>query len=248
MDSLGDRMKRYERPFQTRLIPRTPVIVRVDGRAFHTFCRKHKVYKPFDAVLMGCMNLASEAVAKQMQGFCAFYTQSDEASFLLSDFRRHESQGWFDYELQKVVSITASSFTAVFNRRFGAFGASDATFDARAFSIPEDDVINYFLWRAKDWERNSIQMYARAFFSHKELNGKNRADMHEMLHSKGKNWTTDLNDQERNGLFGRADRQKDEETRTVQSVFGYEKTSIPPSYKEIADFINPTLEREEEDE
>jgi len=76
-----------------------------------------------------------------------------------------------------------------------------AVFDARAFSVPVDDVVNVFLWRAKDWERNSIQMYAHSLFSHKQLHKKNIGAMHEMLHSVGKNWTTNLSDRERNGAF-----------------------------------------------
>jgi tRNA(His) 5'-end guanylyltransferase len=76
-----------------------------------------------------------------------------------------------------------------------------AHFDARAFNIPESDISNYFLWRAKNWERNSLQMYARSFFSSKQLHKKRREDMHEMLHSIGKNWTEDLSDIKKNGTW-----------------------------------------------
>jgi tRNA(His) 5'-end guanylyltransferase len=80
-------------------------------------------------------------------------------------------------------------------------GTYEPVFDSRAFTVPTDDVVNAFLWRAKDWERNSLQMYCRAFFSHKELHLKKRDDMHEMLHSIGRNWARDLSDQEKNGTF-----------------------------------------------
>ena len=89
--------------------------------------------------------------------------------------------------------------SVAFNKHFQT--VQSPIFDSRAFSIPWNEVTNAFLWRAKDWERNSLQMYARAFFSHKQLHGKGKMDMHDMLHGIGKNWTTDLTDQEKNGTF-----------------------------------------------
>lgn len=67
--------------------------------------------------------------------------------------------------------------------------------------MPVDDVVNTFLWRAKDLERNSLQMYCRSFFTHKELIGRKKADMHNMLHDIGKNCTTNLLPQQRNVAF-----------------------------------------------
>lgn len=49
-DSLGDRMKTYEAVPKVKLVRRMPVIIRLDGKAFHTFTRGF--VKPFDAVLM----------------------------------------------------------------------------------------------------------------------------------------------------------------------------------------------------
>jgi tRNA(His) 5'-end guanylyltransferase len=92
--------------------------------------------------------------------------------------------------------------TAAFARAMRLAGVRElATFDARAFNIPEDEVANYFVWRAKDWARNSLSMYAQANFSHADLQGKKCKDMHNMLHDLGKNWTLDLSDAERNGTF-----------------------------------------------
>lgn len=89
--------------------------------------------------------------------------------------------------------------TAWFNQYMGI--SRLAMFDARAFNVPREEVANYFLWRAKDWERNSVSMYAQANFSHQQLHGKGRADKHEMLHGIGKNWATDLCERWRNGTW-----------------------------------------------
>ena len=200
IDSLGDRIKRYELVTNHHLTPRSPVFVRVDGKTFHSYTRGME--KPFDARLTAAMIHATQQTARQMTGFKLAYAQSDEASFLITDFDTLESQGWFDYELNKIVSITASAFTANFNQAMADHPAARglALFDARAFVVPESDMANVFLWRQKDWVRNSIQMLARAHFSHKELLGKKHAQIHEMLFSKGINWAH-LDDHLKNGTY-----------------------------------------------
>lgn len=53
-NSLGNRMKTYyEEVSKTKLMRRCPVIIRIDGKAFHTFTKGMK--KPFDDVLMKSM-------------------------------------------------------------------------------------------------------------------------------------------------------------------------------------------------
>ena len=203
-DSLGDRMKRYEKVSSPELCRRTPVIVRVDGRAFHTFTRRFK--KPYDERFIRSMLKAARDVAVEMQGFKLGYVQSDEASFLLTDWENFETQPWFDNDLSKIVSIAASLMSVNFNKYIHwEMGSNDhaytAVFDARAFNVPRDEAANYFLWRAKDWERNSLQMYARSVFTHKELIGKKKDDIHEMLYKEGRNWTKDVPLQEKNGTF-----------------------------------------------
>lgn len=225
--SLGDRMKRYEAVTQLQLTPRSCAIIRIDGRAFHTFTKGCS--KPFDMELIRAMIGSAQAVSEDMQGFKLGYVQSDEASFLITDFDELETQGWFDYNLQKIVSISASVMTAVFNQIVSVsslpgspMGSKLATFDSRAFIIPKDEVANYFLWRAKDWARNSIQMYCRSFFSHKELHNKTVSDMHDMLHDIGKNWTTDLEPMIKNGTF------------LIKNCFHYE---VQPTYADISKLI-----------
>jgi tRNA(His) 5'-end guanylyltransferase len=200
MKDLGDRMKRnYEAPARHYLTRRTPVIIRVDGRAFHTFTRGFR--KPFDQRMIDAMVVAAMHVFGEAQGCKLAYVQSDEASFVLTDYDELTTEAWFGYNKSKIESISASMMTAAFARAMRLADIRElAYFDARAFNIPESEVVNYFLWRAKDWSRNSITMLAQAHFSHAELQGKSIPDMHEMLHGIGQNWTT-LTEEERNGTF-----------------------------------------------
>ena len=209
-DALGSRIKRYEAVSNYRLTPRSPIFLRVDGKSFHTCTRQME--RPFDRRLIGAMVAATQATAKEMRGFKLAYTQSDEATFLLTDYDTFETQGWFDHEWQKLVSITASAFTAHFNRAIDAALDPDhgmlfsdtmkrvAMFDARAFVVPESDMANVFPWRHQDWARNSPQMLARAHYTHAELDKQKRADLHELLYAKGVNWAT-LDDQRKNGTY-----------------------------------------------
>lgn len=192
---LAQRMKRYESVSRDSLVINMPVIVRVDGKAFHTLTKTAK--KPFDSEIMDSMVAAALAVSKEMQGFVAAYVQSDEATFFISDYDDVKTQGWFNYSHSKLISISASVMSVNFTERY----KKKAYFDSRAFNVPKEDVVNCFLWRAQDWKRNSLQMYARSFFSHKELDNKNSESMHEMLYQLGKNWAVDLSDQQKNGTF-----------------------------------------------
>lgn len=202
-DNLGDRIKRYESVSKPLLTRRSPVMVRVDGKAFHTFTKGFK--KPFDDDVIGAMVYATKMTAQHMQGFELAYTQSDEATFMLWDFRSIESGAWFDYEVNKLVSITASYFTYYFNQKWQevyrnkyAHTPDDkwnaekarrmAIFDARAFNVPYDDWPNVFIWRQRDWERNSVQMMARSLYSQSELHGKNVDQLNKLIREKALDW------------------------------------------------------------
>lgn len=147
-DSLGDRIKAYEEVWNPKFTPNSSLLIRIDGKAFHTWTRK--LDKPFDNQLNLAMVTAMKFTAQEMQGFKLGYTQSDEATFLLTD--TYESSPWFDWKLNKIVSVTASMFTAHFNNVWRpARCPGPAMFDARAFVVPDDDVPNVFVWREKDF-------------------------------------------------------------------------------------------------
>lgn len=195
-DSLGDRMKRYEEAGKQLLVPRTPVLARIDGRAFHTFTRG--CARPYDADLHACMWEAAKAVCADIQGCKLAYVQSDEISLLLVDYETNTTQAHFDYEVPKMTSTAAATasvtFLVEFLQRFPdrrdrlMLKRGLPTFDARFYNVPREDVANYFLWRQRDAERNSLTMQCQAHYSHKELHGKSRAERHDLLHAKGINW------------------------------------------------------------
>lgn len=188
-DTLGDRMKgQYEDRTRYMLPRRTWTVVRVDGKAFHSFTRHCE--KPFDAWLAAAMVAGALRLVEEAQGAKFGYVQSDEISVVLTDFDRVETCAWFDGNLQKIASVSASLVTAGFNAAYAnrAEGRT-AIFDARAFTIPDPiEVENYFIWRQKDAIRNSVQSYAQSHYSPKVLHGKKQDDMRALIAEAGTVW------------------------------------------------------------
>lgn len=204
-DSLGDRMKGYEDVYNHKLIRRLPVIIRLDGRAFHTLTQN--MMKPYDNRFNKCMLYTTMELVKEIQGAIFAYTQSDEISILLKDWTTHTTEAWFDNKLQKMVSVSASiatkSFISLARVQFedetyteSMSGVNsiknkvkDATFDSRVFNLPYAEVNNYFLWRQNDATRNSVNALGQSRYSHKELYGIGVKELKEkLLYEKGINW------------------------------------------------------------
>jgi tRNA(His) 5'-end guanylyltransferase len=193
-DELGERMKsQYEDRTRYFVPRRTYTIIRLDGKAFHTYTRR--LQKPFDTDLSTDIDSAIIAMLPHIQGAVFAYTQSDEISVLVTDFALPTTSAWFDGNIQKMASVSASIITAEFNhlRRMRHYETQPtmadfklAYFDARVFTIPDRiEVMNYFIWRNQDCARNSISMLAQSVFSHKELQGKSTIEMIQMLKEYG---------------------------------------------------------------
>lgn len=184
--SLGDRMKEYEKCYtDDTLIPNTPTIIRVDGIAFHTLTKGLRAY---DHDLGVCMSNTMFELMQVIQNAKFAYTQSDEISFLLTDYTRRETEQWLGGEVQKMCSHAAAKATFIFANNWLVSNLSDQNtltrsigFDAKVFQLPPYEVVNYFIWRQKDAIRNSISSHARDRFSHTELLGKNREEMIKMM-------------------------------------------------------------------
>lgn len=196
----------YEDRYRISLPRRSNIIIRIDGKAFHTYTRG--LQKPFDEGLVEDMALTTKFLCENIQGAKFGYVQSDEISILITDYDDLSTHAWFDNNLQKMCSISASLATAKFNQlrmMRKCWDGNDvdgymdhdnianfkiAMFDSRVFMIPDsEEVVNYFIWRQQDASRNSVSMAAQSLFSHKQLQGKSSSQMQEMMMTeKGVNW------------------------------------------------------------
>ncbi len=212
--SLGNRMKKYESVSKTKLMRRTPVVIRLDGKAFHTWTRQLILVdqtlktEPYGEVMHKAMFYTTEYLMKNIQNAVLAYSQSDEISILLNDWNRLTTEQWFDGSIQKITSVSASMATVGFNciSPIRNMHLKPALFDARAFNVPMDEVANYFIWRQQDATRNSIQMLGQFYFSHKQLHGKNVSQIQDMLmETHAINWN-DVDTRKKRGWCATADR------------------------------------------
>lgn len=209
-NDLEMRMKKYENVTKTRLYIRTPVAIRIDGRAFHTFTKGFT--KPFDEILIYTMQHTMKYLCENIQNCVLGYTQSDEITLILIDYQTFNTQPWFDNKIQKIASVSASMATFIFNKIFNEKTKSlldllylmkekeqlseedmqymealkralekGATFDSRCFNIPKEEVANLLYWRQLDAIRNSIESCGQYYYSPKELLGVTCLEIKEKL-------------------------------------------------------------------
>lgn len=187
-DSLGDRMKGYENINRVYLTKRMPTIIRVDGKAFHSLTSKFQ--RPYDEIFNNTMWETAKALCDSIEGCKLAYVQSDEISLLLTDYENITTQSWFNKNIQKMVSVSASIATLAFNKWLPYFSEGEepyankyncALFDSRVFILPIEEVCNYFIWRQKDATRNSILSVGQSNFSHSRLMSKSCNVIQEML-------------------------------------------------------------------
>lgn len=206
MAGLKQRMLEYEQVTKTRLTKRTPVIIRLDGVAFHTLTKKFE--RPFDNLFIDTMQKTTRELCKSIQGCVLGYTQSDEITLVLVDYQTLDTQCWFDNEVLKLTSVSASIATRCFNKFFkenvealknsgkpiqayltNEGELEEGVFDSRCFNIPKEEVTNAIYYRQQDCKRNSILSFGQSLYSHKQLmNLKCPAIVEKCRDEKGKDW------------------------------------------------------------
>lgn len=192
-DSLGDRMKDYERREDRRFMNFAPVIARMDGRGFSKWTQG--LERPYDEQLSQAMVSVTRRLVEET-GARIGYTQSDEITlvFLVEDIKQSMM---FDGKLQKLCSVLAGMTSSMFvteclsrvDTEISRRALQAPHFDARVFQVPtKTEAANAVLWREKDACKNAVSMAARSFYSHSELQGRSAAQMQEMIFARGMNF------------------------------------------------------------
>ena len=187
-DSLGDRMKQYEYDFSYTVPRDMPIMMRLDGKAFHTYTRG--LEKPFSQLIIDAMWETAMVLCSEIQNARLAYIQSDEITILIYPRRLFESEPWFGNKIQKMVSVSAGIASGVMSLESNKIFSKPkrACFDSRVWVLPSHEVCNAFIWRQQDWTRNSVQMLARSLYSHSILHGKDNSELQEMCFKQGRNW------------------------------------------------------------
>lgn len=189
-EALGDRQKAFEaREAGRKLMPGLPVLVRLDGRSFHTFTRG--LERPYDARLSHALIETAKYLVDKANASIG-YCQSDEISLAFPSMDPSVSM-IFDGRTQKLTSVLAAMATAKLNQQIALHIPEKAhllpVMDARAWAVSNLDLAaEHFVWREMDATRNSLTMAAHSFYSQKELHKVGFTQKHDMLHAKGVNW------------------------------------------------------------
>ena len=181
-DPMGDRLKLYELMETDRRCEKgKPIIVRLDGKAFHTFTKG--LNRPYDMRLSMLMVQTTAHLVEKTHALMG-YTQSDEITLV---FHYEEpSQPLYGGKFHKLTSIlaaeAASFFTKELPKALPEKTGNTVAFDARVFQVPDkSEAANAVLWRWFDARKNSIAMLAQSEFSHRDLQGVDTLEMREML-------------------------------------------------------------------
>lgn len=248
-DALGTRMKEYYEDRSRFMLPRRSyLVIRIDGKAFHTYTKG--LERPFDDGLIEDMDLTAAYLCKNIMGAKLAYVQSDEISIVVTDFETNSTEAWFDNNLQKIVSISASMATVKFNelrlkRNLNnlfdekGFKHKSAMFDARVFQVPlRIEVENYLIWRQQDATRNSIAAVAQSLYSTEELKRVNSDKQQELIFQKGINWNDYSSRKKRGGLILKQTYEKNGAIRSAWKpvdtpIFSKERSilSVIPEYQ-----------------
>ncbi len=216
---LEDRMLYYRGLTDYKLMPKSYVMVMLDGRSFSTFTKKYFKEKPYSGTFNDMMDETAKYVCENVSGCKLAYVQSDEISLVLTDFENIDTQPFFGYRLCKMQSIIASLATVIFNRLlikdylykkseeiFDIITDEKAIpfcqFDCKCWNLPSyDEVFNWFLYRQRDGIRNSKQMFAQAYIPHNRLQGLTTDEQIELVYKEyGMDWLLKV---EKGQQFGR---------------------------------------------
>ena len=207
IQSLGDKMKALEQANKKFVDSQGLIMMRLDGKGFSKYTKGFE--RPFDHEFMEDMNETAKFLCKEIQGAIVAYVQSDEITIFIWNKDKDGAQTWFEGNVSKMESLSASMAAAKFNQLRMARATSDyggdlrvpmlskenimsfklATFDSRVWQVNSfEEVLETFIWRQRDFKINSVSAVAQCHFSHNELESKGTTERLQMLQSKGVLW------------------------------------------------------------
>lgn len=217
-----------------------PVVVRIDGRAFHSLTHDAGFKKPFDEDFMDLMAaVASSLVSESGLEPLFAYVFSDEINLYFRELP-------FGGRVEKIDSVCASYAAGTFVAISGF--KKPVAFDARIVFTTEADVAGYLEWRQREAWRNHINAYCQyALISEgmsprgaaDALKGMKSPDMHEMMFERGVNLSKTPSWQRRGIIIRR-----EEYTKTGYNPI--EKKEVLTSRSTVTIDKNPPLFHTEE--
>lgn len=177
------KFKDAEKEHRTYLPEKRWVVLRLDGKAFHTYTAG--LERPFDALFIEAMNQTAGELCAAFSGALLGYVQSDEISIIMDTKTKIGYEPVMSGQIQKLISVSAATATWHFNKARMEQGFNDTfgVFDSRIALTTEDpeDVGDYIDWRRGDAIKNSVTMAAENQFGKGILNRVNTFERKQML-------------------------------------------------------------------
>lgn len=192
-------MKEYEVYGDLKVPINSKIVLRLDGRSFHSLAKNLNFKKLYDKDFAKLMVKVSKDLFNEFAPRF-IYTFSDEISILLNNIP-------FNGRIEKINSViasfAASSFTYNLDNQIGKAVA----FDSRIIPITNEDIPKYFKWRQDEAWRNCINAYGiynlKLKYSdevaNKKIKGLKSSDIHELLFKEGIN-LNDVDNWQKRGI------------------------------------------------
>lgn len=250
--NLEEKCLYYRSLTDYKLIPNCNVVVMIDGKNFSSLI-KNKFEKPFDDWFIKTMNGVAIHLCKNIQNCVGAYIQSDEISLLIKDDTYTCLP--FNGRLCKLNSIIPAIATSFFTKEIIKYFINknenknvyeiidkmkDYVFDCKSWSMNENDIFAWFLYRQIDCIRNSKQQFCQTYVPHKKLVGLDTDKQVQLcIDETGYDWNT-ITDDKKYGRFLYKDivtkiNDKGEEyQRKVWNIVSYELTN-PNNRQDLRD-------------
>ena len=216
-----------------------PVVVRLDGRAFHRLSDTLELEKPFDeffhkAMVTACISLVADSGLNP--DFA--YTFSDEISLYFTKLP-------FSGRVEKIDSVAASYAASSLTLALG--GVTLLSFDARVVPATTVFAVEYLVNRQAEAWRNHINGYCQRVLIEEGLSAKKAAeqlkglpakDLHEMMHSRGFNLATTPAWQRRGTLVYKEITEKEGYNPITKEIVIAERSAVVAEY-ELPLFTSP---------
>jgi len=179
MKSLKDRIDDFSNRATYKLLPKLPVIITINGRAFNKLTAL--LDKPFSALLAKCFAFTLGELAKEIDGTVFGYHHNDEIVIITRNDQTLDTQPWYNNDIQKLASVVSSIATLHFNNFANAnnIEIGNATFHSKIYTVPNiTEAINVLICKQQQVFQSSI--YYACFYG---LLGKSldKNDIQEML-------------------------------------------------------------------
>lgn len=156
---LADRIQGYQAAAETKLLPRVPVIITVNGRSFSKITSL--LEKPYDAKLGQCLSNTMLKLCTEVEGAFFGFLHNDEIVILARNDQTNSTEPWFGNQPQKIASVVSSITTLHFTRCALAIELNlmgEAIFSSQVFVVPNMmEAINTLVYKQQHNFHTSIQ-------------------------------------------------------------------------------------------